>query len=276
MRRWALVMALLAAGLALGGCTALLERSYSIAEPYTDRYWDSGAEDTLRAENYQDLVNSMLMLIEQGAEEGVIRCYGEASEYSAILSARDEVRWETTLGAYLLRNLRFTFENGTSYSTIACSMDYRADAEDVSAIMTLSDSQSLVDLLRLAVREEHKKLTARFAYDTPREEVDAAVESLWRELCRASMEAESGAEEAGAVLEDGPSGDAAPENAPEPPEEREGPAAPEGEEPGADGETGTEGGEEEVPPEPEYPPCPWTVRFYPNRETAEIVEVLLS
>ena len=35
----------------LGGCAALLERSYSAAEPYVDRYWDSGAEDTLRAES---------------------------------------------------------------------------------------------------------------------------------------------------------------------------------------------------------------------------------
>ena len=47
--------------------------SYSVSEPYADRYWDSGAEDTLRVDNYQDLVNSLLLLIVEGAEDGVIR-----------------------------------------------------------------------------------------------------------------------------------------------------------------------------------------------------------
>ena len=69
----------------LCGCARLLERSYGITEPYADRYWDSSAEDTLRAETYQDLVNSLLLLVEQKAEEGVIRCYGEAEEYEQVL-----------------------------------------------------------------------------------------------------------------------------------------------------------------------------------------------
>ena len=80
----------------LGGCAALLERSYSAAEPYVDRYWDSGAEDTLRVENYQDLVNSLLMLVEQRAEEAVIRCYfGEdVNVYTTARNACGEVRRE--------------------------------------------------------------------------------------------------------------------------------------------------------------------------------------
>ena len=61
--------------LLLCGCGILLERSYSSVEPYANRYWDSGAEDTLRSETYQDLVNSLLLLVEERAEEGTIRCY---------------------------------------------------------------------------------------------------------------------------------------------------------------------------------------------------------
>ena len=34
--------------LLLTGCAALLERSYSIAEPYSDRYWDSTGRRTTR------------------------------------------------------------------------------------------------------------------------------------------------------------------------------------------------------------------------------------
>ena len=44
--------------------------------------------------------------------------------------------------------------------------------------MALSDSQSLVDLLRLALREDHARLTAKFVYETElQSEVRSAVEA---------------------------------------------------------------------------------------------------
>ena len=250
---------LLALCLPLCGCTALLERSYSRVEPYADRYWDPAAEDTLRAENYQDLVNSLLMLVEQRSEEGAIRCYEEAHSYQLAQMACQEVRRETTLGAYLLEDLTFTYENSASYCTLTCRLTYRQDAEDLAGMMTLSDSQSLVDLLRLAVREELPKLTAQFVYDTPREEITAVVESFWRELCQEA----------------------------EPPEETEGDADSGEEELPGDGEAEIEEDADVQPPEdppeedrelapPVSTPCPWTVRFYPDRDAAGIVEVLLE
>ena len=161
--------------LLLTGCGALLERSYSVVEPYADRYWDSAAEDTLRAENHQDLVNSLLMLVEERAEEGTIRCYGAANSYLQAQSACREVSEETALGSYLLSSLTFDYANSAGYSALTCRMSYREDAEDPASLMTLSDSQSLVDLLRLSVREELEKQTARFPYNPPREEVTGAV-----------------------------------------------------------------------------------------------------
>ncbi len=270
----------------LGGCARLLERSYGITEPYADRYWDSSAEDTLRAETYQDLVNSLLLLVEQKAEEGVIRCYGEAEEYEQVLAARREVRQETMLGSYLLKELQLDHEKGSGYSTVTCQMTYREDAEDLGALMPISDSQSLVDLLRLAVREDYEKLAAHFTYEPSREDVAAAVESLWQEICRSEMEelaalsvdeevpAEGAPEgEEGVVPEESGEG-----GAEAPPEEQEDMPP---EEEAVDGEAaeGEDGEAVEPPPEEpviEYPPCPWSIRFYPNQETAEIVEVLLK
>lgn len=284
---------LLLAACLLTGCAALLERSYSDVEPYADRYWDSGAKDTLRVESYQDLVNSLLILVEEHAEDAVIRCYGEVGEFREVMAAREEVRRETTLGAYLLRDLRLIHESGTSYSTVTCYMTYREDAEDMASVMVLSDSQSLVDLLRLTVREERNKLTARFSYDTPREEVSAAVESFWQEMCRAEMEAEA-AEAAEALAAAGellPDDKESPEDSQtageeDSPEDTPEAAEPSGvEEPSAGPESGEESqpeetGDPEAPLEPEepaieYPPCPWQIKFYPDKETAEIVEVLL-
>lgn len=248
MRKYTPLLLLLC--LLLTGCAALLERSYSVVEPYSDRYWDSTAEDTLRAENHQDLVNSLLMLVEERAEEGTIRCYGAANSYLQAQSACREVSEETALGSYLLSSLTFAYENSAGYSSLTCRMSYREDAEDPASLMTLSDSQSLVDLLRLAVREELEKQTARFPYNTPREEVSDAVERLWQELQE--------------------------DNAPPPAEPVMNPQ--ETTEPGLEGQAVPDG---EAPDgaqpamAPEIPPCPWEIRFYPDGLATEIVEVLL-
>lgn len=295
MKKGVLAALLLAAAL-LSGCTALLERSYSVVEPYADRYWDSGAEDTLRVDNYQDLVNSLLLLVEEHAEEGVIRCYGEVDTYQQAAAAREEVRQETTLGSYLLRDLSFKYERGTSYNTIVCTMTYREDAEDIASLITISDSQSLVDLLRLAVREDLEKQTVRFSYDTPHADVVAAVEELWQELYRADLEArQAELEQQQAELEAQQGEQAAqepqepadpgaeslpdgPDNQTEAPPEEPAEAAPEvlAETPPEDAPEPTEDVPAEEPEPIDYPPCPWQIKYYPNNATAEIVEVILK
>ena len=276
---------LLAVCLSLSGCASLLERSYSVVEPYTDRYRDSGGEDALRAESYQDLVNSLMMLVEQRAEEGTIRCYEEANSYILARRARPEVRPDTTLGAYLLDGLNFTYEGEEGYCTLTCHMSYREDAEDLGSVMTISDSQSLVDLLRLAVREELEKLTVRFVNDTSQTDVTAAIDALWQELCRGEEKTEPPLDEALSQTPEVPEADARPpfgaddaslENA------SLDDASTEEDSSAANASLFSEEGtdldsvEPEEPPEPEYPPCPWKVRFYPNMEAAKIVEILLG
>ncbi len=246
MKRMGWLALALAGVLALGGCSALLERSYSSVEPYAGKYWDSGAEDTLRADSYQDLVNTLLLIIEQRSESGAIRCYGGLS-YTQAMDARVEVRQETMLGSYLLEDMRFAYEENAAggYFTLSYQITYREDAADMDSVMTLSDSQSLVDLLRLAVREGHDRLTAQFAYHMSRENVTAAVESLWREICENDGDTQLPGTEEG----DSPS------------------------EPEAPGEGDAPDGE--APP-PDYPPCPWTVKFYPDMGSADLVEIWLE
>lgn len=250
MKKW-IVLSVLAALLVLTGCSALLERHYSVVEPYTDRYWDSSAEDTLKAENYQELVNSLLMLVQQRAEEGTIRCYIDQNPYFLASTARDEVCGETLLGSYFLEDMTFTYERGEGWCSLAFQMTYRQDAEELEALMApLSDSQSLVDLLRIAAREGHGKLTARFAAETARVEIRETVEALWQELYLAQLPPE--------------------EQAPVPEEPTEETPV---EEPRDDGETD---GEAEDLPQVEIPPCPWELRFYPDLAEVEVVEILLK
>lgn len=254
---------LLALCLCLSGCAAMLERSYSFSEPYVNRYWDTGAGDTLRASTYQDLVNSLLMLVEQRAEEGVVRYSARTRSYNEVYSAVAEVRQKTALGSYLLRSMLFRYDAGEDDCTITVQITYREDAEDVGSLMLLSDSQSLVDLLRLHLREEHQRLTAQFVYEMERrEDVLAAVQGLWTEMCL-EEQAKEGQEP--------------------PPEDVTAP--PEGADPLLETEPDVEADPPEDPPEEEpaapaageleIPPCPWEVRFYPDTEYAGIVEIWL-
>ena len=263
---------LLAVAMLLSGCASLLERSYTVVEPYTDRYRDTTAEDTLRAENYQDLVNTLLMLVEQRAADGVIRYYGksEMDAYMSAVAARQEVLQETVLGSYLLQDLVLDFSGGEEHSTLSFTLSYREEAENPDNLMVLSDTQSLVDLLRVSVREEHSLLTARFFEETARADVESAVESFWLEL-----QQESAATESEPPTAEGPSTE--PEIPATEPTLPEGetttqPTPPEGE---TTTETETPPQDAETVSEPAEP-CPWTIRFYPDREAAEIVEILLT
>ena len=256
------ILALLPAlALLLSGCASLLERSYTVVEPYTNRYFDTTAEDTLRAESYQDLVNSLLMLVEQRSTEGVIRYYGEGgvTPYMLALNARREVLQETVLGSYLLQDMKLSFTGGEAHSSLTFTFTYREEAEDPEKLMVLSGTQSLVDLLRMSVREEHNMLTARFFEKTDRADITAAVESLWQELQQESAAAEPAAGTA-----------EVPTTEPEIPATE--PAPPEGE---TTTETATPPQDAETETEP-VEPCPWAIRFYPDRDAAEIVEILLT
>ena len=46
----------------LTGCASLLERDYVVVEPHSGKFWESQAADILRAEDYQDIVNDLLVI----------------------------------------------------------------------------------------------------------------------------------------------------------------------------------------------------------------------
>ena len=57
----------------LTGCASLLDREYNTVEPHSSKFWESEAADTLRAENYQDLVNDLLIKIRLNVGKQLLR-----------------------------------------------------------------------------------------------------------------------------------------------------------------------------------------------------------
>ena len=83
----------------LTGCASLLERTYSKVEPHSSRFWESEAADTLRAENYQDIVNDLLILIGQHTESASLRLYNFEDDLAAA-AAMEQAAAETAGNAF--------------------------------------------------------------------------------------------------------------------------------------------------------------------------------
>ena len=85
----------------LTGCSALLERTYSTAEPHSSKFWESEAAGTLRAENHQDVVNDLLLLVGRHQETATLRLYDFKSDLAVadtLEEAAAEVQQETPWG----------------------------------------------------------------------------------------------------------------------------------------------------------------------------------
>ena len=115
-------LALLVALLLLTGCAPLLERTYSVSEPHSSKFWESEAAGTLRAENYQDIVNDLLILIGQHTESATLRLYefGDEVTVTDILDrATLEVQQETPMGAYAVEYITTSSKAQRGYYEIA-------------------------------------------------------------------------------------------------------------------------------------------------------------
>ena len=184
------VYRLAAAGLALGlltGCASLLERSYTTSEPHSSKFWESEAAATLRAENRQDMVNDLLILIGQHTETASLRLYNFPDEQTALEElekAAQEVQQETPLGAYAVEYLTYTVdETPRNYDAIQLTVGYRRTAAQVAGIVHITSTSALGDLLREAARNHAAELVVQVGYfDHQAEEVRTQVTRIQAEV----------------------------------------------------------------------------------------------
>jgi len=270
---------LIALCLTLTGCgDRLLERSYSTVTPHSASYHEEDA-DTLRAENYQDLVNALLILIGEHREDGVVRIYGDAPDKAKL--AKDacvEVQKETDVGAYLLDYITYSGTMESGYYELTVRFRYRRTAEELAAVVNATSTEALPDLLRAAVEEDMDAVAIRVGwFGTDRGGVMALVSAVHDEFYppeEPEPPADGGEPAEPADVEPGA----------EPPEpDAEAPAEPSA---GADGETPPEQDgavdaeappeADAEPPEPVYDITPWELRFYPDNDQPGIIEVTLK
>lgn len=186
MRRLRVLALALCAALVLTGCSALLERDYSVVEPHSSKYWESGTGDVLRAEDYQELVNDILTLVSAHTEESVIRIYMPEQtllETEELLErACREVQTETPAGAYAVEYLSYTLAEGAASRDAALHIQYRRTAEqyaEIVSITSVTSAAAMEDLIRGAAETEREELTLRVHYfNADEDELRALVSDL--------------------------------------------------------------------------------------------------
>ena len=161
------VICLLWACLALTGCSALLEREYATVEPHSSKFWESEAAGTLRAENYQDIVNDLLILIGQHTEGATVRLYNYEDDVTvadALEQATTEVQQETPMGAYAVEYITASSRAQRGYYEISIQISYRRTAEQIQAVVNATSMEALSSLLETALDEGRTELAVRIGY----------------------------------------------------------------------------------------------------------------
>lgn len=164
--------------LLLSGCGSFLHREYSVVEPHSSTYYEN--EDVLRAENYQEVVNDLLILVGEQKKEGTIWLYldDEAVDAAALAEqACREVQTETPLGAYAVDYLTYTTDTTPrNYVAMALTIGYRRTAEQMDAIVHTTSISALSDLLTAAAENDAAELTVQVSYfDDQEQEVRGMV-----------------------------------------------------------------------------------------------------
>ena len=185
MKKRCLAMLLLALCL-LTGCAPLLEREYSTSEPHSSKFWESETTDTLRAENYQDIVNDLLILIGQHAEQATLRLYNFKDDLTVadiLERATVEIQQETPLGAYAVAYITSSAQAQRSYYEVSLQIGYRRTAEQLQAVVNATSPEAVSSLLESALEAGKTELAVRIGYwgVDGREKVESAILQLREE-----------------------------------------------------------------------------------------------
>ena len=162
------VILLLALLMCLGttGCS-MLERSYTSVQPHSSSYYESEDKSVLRAETYQDLVNDLLVLVGEGAEEGTIWLYAveDMGDVQQVVDAAcQEVQNETPMGSYAVEYMTYTIsDTNRNYIDLQLTISYRRSPEQMGRLVNVTGVTALRDLLAAAAENGASEMAVQLA-----------------------------------------------------------------------------------------------------------------
>ena len=164
MKRAVILLLLCLMCVSATGCS-MLERSYTSVQPHSSSYYESEDKSVLRAETYQDVVNDLLVLVGERAEEGTIWLYADEAlgdVQQAVDAACQEVQSETPLGSYAVEYMTFTIsDNNRNYIDVQLTISYRRSDEQMGRLVNVTGVTALRDLLTAAAENGASELAVQ-------------------------------------------------------------------------------------------------------------------
>ena len=160
-----LLAVLTALSLLLTGCASLLEQEFVDVTPYNSIPTAEGDPSTLRAENYQELVNALLYLVTSGKESGKVRLYLNSEDIDTDLEAAClEVVQEDPLAAYCVDYIKYSVQPVVTYADAEIQIVYRRSQEQINSISSVTGVTAIRNELEEALAQSAKELVLRVSY----------------------------------------------------------------------------------------------------------------
>lgn len=180
-----MIAVLLVMALPLCGCAAVLERSYESVKPHTSQYWEDAAASALRFEDYQSLVNGLLLLVGERTDTALVRLYGYGDQASAIADmdrACAEASMEDALGAYLVDYITYDCAERTNCYEMTVRFTYQRTSVQLGAMVNATTDGALADLLGAALKTDATELAVKVDYmGRAAEEIEAVLAQVMAE-----------------------------------------------------------------------------------------------
>ena len=133
------------------GCASMLNRDYSSVTSHSATPTAEGDSNTMRVENYQELVNALIYLINQGEDSGSIRYAGEEEDFKKLMDeACLEVKQEDPLGAYSVDYIKYSVISIVGSYEADVQITYRRTREQVASIVDATGAAAIRSEARLS------------------------------------------------------------------------------------------------------------------------------
>lgn len=161
------------------GCSSMLNRDYSSVTSHSATPTAEGDSNTMRVENYQELVNALIYLVNQGEESGSIRYAGEEADFKQLMDeACLEVKQEDPLGAYAVDYIKYSVISIVGSYEADVQITYQRTREQVASIVDATGAAAIRSELSRALSSFDNEVVLRISYF---EEDEAYIQQLVRE-----------------------------------------------------------------------------------------------
>lgn len=161
------------------GCSSMLNRDYSSVTVHSATPTAEGDSNTMRVQNYQELVNALIYLVNQGEESGSIRYAGEEADFKKLMDeACLEVKQEDPLGNYAVDYIKYSVISIVGSYEADVQITYRRTREQVASIVDATGAAAIRSELSRALSAFSQEVVLRISYF---EEDEAYIQQLVRE-----------------------------------------------------------------------------------------------